>query len=75
MWRRLRDVEVEVLDRQVTERGFLSQQVLRARIADGTLLTVPMCMIFQVRGGRIVRIDEYFDGAAVGPLAALLPAA
>ncbi len=74
MWRGLRDVEVEVLDRQVTERGFLLQQVLRATLADGTLLTVPMCMIFQLRDGRIVRLDEYFDGAAVGPLAAPLPA-
>ena len=28
----LRDVEVEVVDRQLTEKGFLSQQVLRATI-------------------------------------------
>jgi ketosteroid isomerase-like protein len=75
MWPHLHDVEVEVVDRQITELGFLSQQVLRATIADGTRLSVPMCMIFQLRDGRIVRIDEYFDAAAVGPLAALLPAA
>jgi ketosteroid isomerase-like protein len=75
MWPHLHDVEVEVVDRQITEFGFLSQQVLRATIADGTRLSVPMCMIFQLRDGRIVRIDEYFDAAAVGPLAALLPAA
>jgi ketosteroid isomerase-like protein len=75
MWRHLRDVEVEVVDRQRTEHGFLSQQVLRATIGDGTRIEVPMCMIFGVRDGRIARVDEYFDAAAVGPLAALLPAA
>jgi hypothetical protein len=32
-------------------------------------------MIFQLRDGQIARIDEYFDAAAVGPLAALLTAA
>jgi ketosteroid isomerase-like protein len=74
MWRHLRDVEVEVVDRQVTQLGFLSQQVLRATIADGTRLSVPMCMIFQLRDGLIVGVDEYFDAAAVGALAALLPA-
>jgi ketosteroid isomerase-like protein len=75
MWRHLRDVEVEVVDRQVTERGFLSQQVLRATLADGVRMEVPMCMIFELCDGRIHRIDEYFDAAAVGPLAALIPAA
>jgi ketosteroid isomerase-like protein len=75
MWRHLSDVEVEVVDRQLTERGFLSQQVLRATLVDGTRIEVPMCMVFELRDGRIGRIDEYFDAAAVGPLAALLPAA
>ena len=73
-WRHLSDVGVEVVDRQVTDRGFLSQQVLRATIADGTRIEVPMCMVFELRDGRIVRIDEYFDAAALGPLTALLPA-
>ena len=74
MWPHLRDVEVEGVDRQITERGFLSQQVLSATIADGTRISVPMCMIFGLRDGLIVRVDEYFDAAAVGPLASSLPA-
>jgi ketosteroid isomerase-like protein len=74
MWHHLHDVAVEVVDRQITERGFLSQQVLRATLGDGVRIEVPMCMIFELRDGRIYRIDEYFDAAAVGPLAALLPA-
>jgi ketosteroid isomerase-like protein len=73
MWHHLHDVAVEVVDRQLTERGFLSQQVLRATLADGVRIEVPMCMVFELREGRIYRIDEYFDAAAVGPLAALLP--
>jgi ketosteroid isomerase-like protein len=75
MWRHLRDVAVEVVDRQITERGFLTQQVLRATVADGVRIEVPMCMVFGLRDGQIDRIDEYFDAAAVGPLAALLPMA
>lgn len=68
----LRDVSVEIVDRQPTSDGFLSQQVFRATGPDGTRLVVPMCMLFGLRDGFVVRIDEYFDPAAVGPPAAAL---
>jgi ketosteroid isomerase-like protein len=72
IWVHLRDVRVEVVDRQRTERGYLCQQVLTATTAAGRL-SVPMCMVVDVADGMIVAVDEYLDTAAVGSLADLLP--
>jgi ketosteroid isomerase-like protein len=74
VWTHLRDVRVEVVDRQRTTRGYLSQQVLTATVAGGARLRVPMCMVVDVADGAIVAVDEYFDTAAVGALADLRPA-
>ena len=68
----VRSIKVTVRDRQLTDTGFLSQQVLTATLADGAQLTVPMCMIVGLRDGLIVRVDEYFDPATVAPLVTLL---
>lgn len=68
LWPLLRDLRVEIVDRQATTNGFLSQQVLHATGPDGTRITVPMCMVFGLRDGLVERIDEYFDPAAVAPL-------
>ena len=62
------DVAVEVVSRQATTSGFLVQQVLNATGPSGQRVQVPMCMIFTLRAGLIVGIDEYFDSAAVAPL-------
>jgi ketosteroid isomerase-like protein len=68
MWTLLQDVAVEVVSRQATASGFIVQQVLSAIGPSGQLVRVPMCMIFTLRAGLIVGIDEYFDSAAVAPL-------
>lgn len=68
MWTLLQDVAVEVVSRQATTSGFLVQQVLNATGPSGQRVQVPMCMIFTLRAGLIVGIDEYFDSAAVAPL-------
>lgn len=68
MWTLLQDVAVELVDRQATTSGFIVQQVLSATGPSGQRVRVPMCMIFTLRAGLIVGIDEYFDSAAVAPL-------
>jgi len=68
MWALLTDVAVEVADRQASTSGFVVQQVLSATGPSGHRVRVPMCMIFTLREGLIVGIDEYFDSAAVAPL-------
>ena len=45
--------------------GFLQQHLLVARRADGKELTLAACVVCKVSGGRITRLDEYFDSAAL----------
>jgi len=46
--------------------GFVQQHVLRGtRSHDGVRLALPACIICKVEGGKITRLDEYFDSAHV----------
>lgn len=46
--------------------GFVQQHILRGtRVQDGESLSLPACVICQVKDGKITRLDEYFDSAHV----------
>jgi ketosteroid isomerase-like protein len=46
--------------------GFVQQHVLRAtRVRDGAKVALAACIVCRVADGRITRLDEYFDSAAV----------
>ncbi|MFO1235814.1 MAG: nuclear transport factor 2 family protein [Alphaproteobacteria bacterium] len=45
--------------------GFVQQHLLIARQANGKVLELPACIVCAVSGGRITRLDEYFDSAAL----------
>lgn len=54
--------------RRYTERrltaypgGFVQQHVLVAKQPNGKALELPACIVCDVRGGKITRLDEYFD--------------
>lgn len=68
----LRDVTLEITDRQVTEHGYSAQQILRCTAPDGAHLTVPHRLVVRVDNARITHIDEYLDPRTVAPLLALL---
>jgi len=70
--RAMRDVTLEVLDRRLTDDGYVSQQVLHFTAPDGARMSVPHCLIVRVAGGRITRIDEYLDSQQLAPLVAQL---
>ena len=70
--RRLRDLRYEEVRRQRTERGFMQQHVLRARGPQGEPVELRACIVCDVADGRITRLDEYLDGAAVARVLALL---
>lgn len=70
--RRLRDMRYEEVRRQRTERGFVQQHVLRARGPEGQLIELRACILCDVVDGRITRLDEYLDGAAVARVVSLL---
>lgn len=47
--------------------GFVQQHVLTGVRRDGRRLQLPACLVCSVEEGRITRLDEYFDSAAVAP--------
>ena len=49
--------------------GFVQQHVLRAtRVRDGAKVALAACIVCRVEDGKITRLDEYFDSAAVARL-------
>ncbi|HKE10481.1 MAG TPA: nuclear transport factor 2 family protein [Myxococcota bacterium] len=58
----------ENVRRERTESGFVQQHVLRGTPPGDAPLEVAACLVCQVEGGRITRIDEYLDSAALAPL-------
>lgn len=58
----------ENVRRERTESGFVQQHVLRGTPPGGEPLEVSACLVCRVEGGRITRIDEYLDSAALAPL-------
>lgn len=53
---------------QATERGFVQQHTLRGRAPSGEPVEAHACLVATVEGGRIRRLDEYLDAAAMAPL-------
>jgi ketosteroid isomerase-like protein len=45
--------------------GFVQQHVLTGTRKDGVAVSLPACIVCKVANGRITRLDEYFDSAAV----------
>lgn len=52
-------------DRRLTAfpGGFVQQHVLHGTVRSGARVSLPACIVCQVSGGRITRLDEYFDSA------------
>jgi ketosteroid isomerase-like protein len=57
--------EREFLDirRTPIARGFLQQHLMVTRLQDGSRMAWPICIVVEVRDGRIARLDEYMDRA------------
>ena len=47
------------------EGGFVQQHDTVLNMADGRVLTLPVCIVFQVEDGKIRRLDEYLDRATL----------
>jgi hypothetical protein len=45
--------------------GCVQQYASHWTLHDGTEVTLFMCGVFQIEGGRILRLDEYYDSSAV----------
>jgi ketosteroid isomerase-like protein len=55
----------EVLAREFFPGGFVQRHVLHGRLASGERITAPVCIIVHVANGKIERLFEYLDAAAV----------
>ena len=59
----------EILDRRFFDGGFVQQHVLHATAAEGSSISMRVCIVIKVGDdGLISRIDEYFDPAEMAPL-------
>lgn len=45
--------------------GFVQQHVLEGTRKDGKQVSLSACIVCRVKNGKITRLDEYFDSAAV----------
>jgi ketosteroid isomerase-like protein len=64
--RMFREFRYAQIRRQFFPGGFVQQHVCRGVKVGGESFAVPNCMVVSVRGGRICRIDDYFDSAQDG---------
>jgi ketosteroid isomerase-like protein len=54
-----------VLARDFFPGGFVQRHVLHGKLASGELVAAPVCLVVHVADGRIERLYEYLDPAAV----------
>lgn len=47
--------------RQQTSSGYVQQHLFVVRLKDGTRKAWPVCIVVQMRDGKIARLDEYLD--------------
>ncbi|MEZ5967660.1 MAG: nuclear transport factor 2 family protein [Hyphomonas sp.] len=66
MVRRITDRVYDNRRLEVFPGGFVQQHVVRGtRVHDGVRVSLPACLVCQVKDGKITRLDEYFDSARV----------
>jgi len=69
--RTVENLRYEDIRRYPLPEGFAQQHVVRGNLPGHGPLEIPAGLFVQVRDGRITRIDEYVDSAALGPLYAV----
>jgi ketosteroid isomerase-like protein len=62
---RVSALRYEVLGREIFQGGFVQRHVLHGKLESGDLVAAPVCLVVYVAGGRIERLFEYLDPAAV----------
>lgn len=62
------DLRYEDVRVQATEEGFVQQHTLKCTAANGTPVEARACLVARVKDGRLIRLDEYLDSAAMAPL-------
>lgn len=68
----VREFRYEDAARAATGAGFVEEHAVRGTLPDGSALNLSVCVVADIRDGKVVELREYFDtGAAKGLIAAL----
>lgn len=54
--------------RSATATGFVEEHAVRGRLPDGSELDIAVCVVADVRDGKVVDVREYLDGVAAAGL-------
>ena len=65
---RVKELRYDIESREFFRGGFVQRHVLRGKLASGEVLAVPVCLVVHVLDGRIERLYEYLDAAAIAPV-------
>lgn len=60
--------DMRLVSRRIFPDGYIQQEVMEATLVNGVTLSLPLCSVVSVVAGRIARIEEYMDSAALKPL-------
>ena len=69
--RRYTDVRRRRIDGGAAGEGVVQQHVLVATLHSGRVIELAACLVCDVIDGRITRLEEYFDAAALRPRAGI----
>jgi ketosteroid isomerase-like protein len=58
--------------RAATDAGFVEEHAVRGTLPNGKALRLRVCVVAEVRDGKITDVREYFDSAAATDLVAAL---
>jgi len=62
---RVSNLRYQVLGRDFFRGGFVQRHILHGQLASGDLIAAPVCIVVYVANGKIERLFEYLDPAAV----------
>ena len=64
----VKNMRYEEIRTITTSEGYVEQHMLRGTGPSGADLDLAACLIVEVDDGRITKLEEYFDSAALGAL-------
>lgn len=68
----VKDFRYEDAVRSATATGFVEEHAVRGTLPDGKPLDMQVCVVADIRDGKVASVREYLDtGAAAGLIAAL----
>ena len=62
---RVSERRYEVLAREFFPGGFVQRHILHGKLGSGDLIAAPVCLVIYVSNGKVDRVFEYVDPAAI----------